>query len=141
MRYITIKFFEHYKIFGLERCNFDKLVYVTEGQIDSLFIPNCLAMGGSISGLDKLLEYAPNNNFRIVPDIEPRNKETVDFIEKSLKKGFKVCLWPLKLKTYGKDMNDLILNSGKSRKEIFDIINSNMVEGNTGLIKLKFWRM
>ena len=141
LRYITIKFDEnHPKIFGLERVKFDKPVYVFEGQIDSLFIPNSLAMAGSISGLMKLLDYAPIDTYILVPDIEPRNKEIVNFIEQSLKKGFKVSLLPERLKIYGKDLNDLVLKSNLNIKEIYNMINENVIQGKLGLIKFNIWK-
>ena len=141
MRYITIKFDpNHPKIFGLERVKFEKPVYVFEGQIDSLFIPNSLGMAGAISGLTKLIEYAPKETFILVPDIEPRNKEIVKFIEQSLKMGFKVSLMPKQLKVYGKDINDLIKKGNMKSREIYDIINANIVSGKMGLIKFNIWK-
>lgn len=140
-KYLTIMFDTNEpKIFGLERINFNKTIYVFEGQIDSLFIPNSIAMAGSISGLKKLTEFADIKQFVLVPDNEPRNREITIFIEKSLKIGFRVSLLSKSLKSFGKDINDLVINSKLSRKDIFDIINQNIVYGKKGLIKFKFWR-
>jgi len=140
-RYLTIKFDEdHPKIFGLERANFSKLMYVFEGQIDSLFIPNSLAMGGSISNIRKLLQYADKDKFVLVPDIEPRNLEVCDFIEQSIGMGFAVSLLPLELKQYGKDINDIIIKSNLTSKEIYNIINKNITKGIKSKIKFKLWK-
>ena len=140
-RYMTIKFDkEQPKIFGLERVNFEKPIYVFEGPIDSLFIPNSIATGGSLSGLQKLLDYAPKENYIIVPDIEPRNREVVAFIEDALTNGFKVSLFDKQMKKYGKDINDIIKNSNLTWKPLLDIINSNIIEGKKGLFKVKTWK-
>ena len=40
------------KTFGLNRINFDKTVYITEGPFDSLFLSNAIAMCGSDVTLD-----------------------------------------------------------------------------------------
>lgn len=141
IRYLTIKFDEyHPKIFGLERVDFSKTVYILEGQFDSLFVPNSLAMGGSISNVSKLLEYAPIERFVLVPDIEPRNIEVCNFIEKSINMKFNISLMPLSLKKYGKDINKIIEKSNMSTREIYDIINQNIVSGLKAKIRFKSWK-
>lgn len=140
-KYLTIKFDEyHPKIFGLERVDFSKRVYIFEGQIDSLFIPNSLAMAGSISNAKKLLDYAPLENFVLIPDNEPRNKDVCNFIQSAIDIGFPISLLPKELKKYGKDINDYILNSTLTRRNIFDIINENITEGLQSSIKFKIWK-
>ena len=48
LRYITIMLDEsRIKVFGLDRVDFDKTVYITEGPIDSLYIDNAIAMAGA----------------------------------------------------------------------------------------------
>ena len=47
-KYLTIKLDENkQKVYGLDKVNFQKPIYITEGPIDSLFIDNCLAAGGA----------------------------------------------------------------------------------------------
>jgi len=46
-KYITIKLQDRDKIFGLDKVDISKHFYVVEGPIDSLFVDNCLAVGGS----------------------------------------------------------------------------------------------
>ena len=140
-RYITIKFDEdHPKIFGLERADFSRRVYVFEGQLDSLFLSNSIAMGGSISNVRKLLEYAPADRFVIVPDNEPRNPDVCRFVAEAIDLGFPVSLIPAKLKRYGKDINDLIINSDMTRPEIRGMIEDNVVAGKQAQVKFKLWK-
>ena len=48
VRYVTVKVHENsQKIFGLERWKSEDHTYLVEGPIDSLFLPNCLAMAGA----------------------------------------------------------------------------------------------
>lgn len=142
LRYITIKIDESYpKIFGLERVNYNRPIYVFEGQLDSLFIPNSLAMGGAITALPNLLEYGDIEDYIIVPDIEPRNPDTCDFIKKAFDLGFKVSLLPTNLKKYGKDINLLIIKGGYTPKDILKMINDNIYQGTQGLIKFNLtWK-
>ena len=44
-KYLTTKFDDKPKIFGLERVDWNRKVYVVEGPIDSLFIHNCISGG------------------------------------------------------------------------------------------------
>jgi len=115
-------------------------MYVFEGQIDSLFIPNSLAMGGSISNINKLLKYAHKEKFILVPDLEPRNLEVCDFIEQSINMGFAISLLPLELKQYGKDINDIVMKSNLTSKDIYNIINKNITKGLKSKIKFKLWK-
>jgi DNA primase len=139
IRYITIKLTNHKKIFGLERMSPYKTILVFEGPLDSLFMPNAVAFGGADLDLNYLLELAPKDRYIFCFDNEPRNKEMCDRIEKILKKGFKVCLMPLKYKKYGKDVNKMIEN-GMTAREICCIIKENIVQGKMGLMKFKLWK-
>ena len=107
-KYLTIKLEERDKIFGLDRVNKDKHIYVVEGPLDSLFIENCLAVGGS--DFDRL-----EGDYTVIFDNEPRNKEINKQIEKSIDKGCSIVLWPEKVKE--KDINDMIL-SGMTKEDI-----------------------
>ena len=45
LRYITVRIDEQYpKIYGLDRVDISKPIYVVEGPIDSLFIENCICL-------------------------------------------------------------------------------------------------
>ena len=109
LRYITLVIDESKpKIYGLDRLDKTKHIYVTEGQFDSLFLPNAIAMGGSdLQYSAKYLGVDPKQ-ITIVPDNEPRNKEIVKMVDKCIQLGYNVCL-PPKINDI-KDINQLILN-------------------------------
>ena len=137
-RYITVKTSDtEDKLFGLERIDFSKKIYVVEGPIDSLFLPNCLALAGSLSNLDSLLKHTIKENLIIVPDNDKRNRQTNSFINESLQKGYKTVLWPYSIQQ--KDINDFII-SDFTREEVLDIINSNIYSGLLGIAKFKMKR-
>ena len=74
-RYITIKLDENKRrIYGLDRLDVNKKVYVVEGPIDSLFLPNSIAAAGSDLNIN-----LPNAVY--ILDNEPRNKQIVDKIQ------------------------------------------------------------
>lgn len=135
VKYLTIKLKDEYpKIYGLDRVDFGKTILCCEGQIDSMFLPNALAVGGS-SYDDPLLEQIKPNVI-IVPDNERRNHEVANNIRKMVERGFKVCLWRDGLSF--KDINEAIL-SGYSPEDIVRIIKEDTVHGTVAKVKFKMW--
>ncbi len=139
MRYITIKVEEGRKIFGLHRLNLSEKVYIVEGQIDSLFIDNCIASGDSnLSGVAEYLnEKFSISNITLVYDCEPRNRELVKQIGTAIKKGFAVTLLPYNENS--KDINDLIL-SGEDESSLRYLIDKYTFSGLTADMKFLEWR-
>ena len=117
-RYITIKLDENKRrIYGLERLDTSKKIYITEGPLDSLFLPNAIAVAGSdleISSLKKKSVYIFDN--------EPRSTIIINKMKKLIEKNYNVCVWPKSLKY--KDINDMII-AGMSPVEIQTIIDNN----------------
>ena len=121
IRYITIKIAEEsIKIFGLDRVKKDEKVYVTEGPIDSLFLPNAVATADA--NLANAVNYIPRDKLVLVFDNEPRNKDICKLMDKAIENHFAICIWPEMMQE--KDINDMIL-SGFTSDEIVDIIDKN----------------
>jgi hypothetical protein len=126
LRYITIMFDESKpKIFGLSTVDWDKPYFVVEGAIDSLFLPNAIAMAGADGNMGGL---SNTENAIIIFDCEFRNKQILDHIKKIIDKGIKVCIWPSHMINKGKDINDFI-QSGMSSGEIETVIKENTYKG------------
>jgi len=135
-KYITIKLDEtKEKIYGLDRIDYSKTIYIVEGPIDSLFLPNTIAVSGA--GMDTHAISNLKKNAVLVMDNEPRSKEIVNYIEKYIDQGYNVCMWPDTVRE--KDINDMILN-GKTSDQILDIINKNTYQGIEATLKLTEWR-
>ena len=79
----------------------------------------------------------PELDIVLVYDNEPRNKDIVKQIERSIDKGYKVCLFPESVK--GKDVNEMIQN-GLTSDEIKGIIDSNTFSGLTAKLKFTHWK-
>ena len=136
LRYITIKFDENTpKIFGLERWNKLKKTYVVEGPIDSLFLPNALAMAGSNLNISSIVEE--KNNVIFIADREPRNKDIISNIDNWIEQGYSICLFPDTLN--GKDINDFVMN-GMTQENLIKIIDENTFKGLTAKIQLANWK-
>ena len=134
-KYLTIKLDENkQKVYGLDKVNFQKHIYITEGPIDSLFIDNCLAAGGADLFLKNKI---PNENITYIFDNEPRNKEIVNRMYKVIEQDFNVVIWPEDLQL--KDVNDMIM-SGLTKLELQDIISNNTYSKLSALTKLNYWK-
>ena len=130
-KYITIKIDgDKDKVFGLDRVDRSKPIYVVEGPLDSLFLDNCIAVAG-----------ADFNNLRgdltVIYDNEPRNREINKQIEKTIDQGKKVCLWPDHIKH--KDINDMVV-AGSTKEQIQEIIVDNTFSGVAAKLRFSEWK-
>ena len=137
IRYVTVKVVEDApKIFGMNNVDIHKDIYVTEGPIDSLFLDNGIATADSnlmaasaVTDIDKLI---------LVFDNEPRNKDIVSIIRKAVKNGYRVCLWPESIQE--KDINQMIVDGGKTKNDIKSIIDSSTYVGIRAELEFNEWR-
>lgn len=131
LRYITIKSSDDVdKVFGKYNIDRSKTVYCCEGPIDSLFVDNCLAT------CDSSLLRANADVY--IYDNEPRNKEIVNLIEKTINLGKDVVIWPVS-PDKKIDINDMIIG-GLSKREVNEIIKNNTFGGIAAKLKLSNWR-
>jgi DNA primase len=130
-KYLTVMLDEDFpKVYGLDTVNKSETVYITEGPFDSTFVQNSIAMCGSDFVLDRLLY--PDCTF--VYDNEPRNKEIVNRISKTIDKGDKVIIWPTSIQQ--KDINDMVL----AGLNVMDVLKSNTYSGLEAKIKFNNWK-
>ena len=131
MRYITIMFDEdRSKIYGLDRIDESESVYIVEGPFDSTFIQNSVAMAGS--------DVDPRtfgwSDYIWVYENEPRNRQIVDRISKTIGRGEKVVIWPNDISE--KDINDMILTG----HNVQHVIESNTYHGLEANLKFNNWK-
>ena len=134
VRYVTVKVHENsQKIFGLERWKSEDHTYLVEGPIDSLFLPNCLAMAGADVRDMNLLNKQKTT---IIFDNEPRNRQIVRRMYSALSGGWRIAI----LKIVPKDINEMVL-AGMSNAKILEIINRNTYSGQMGRWELQQWKV
>lgn len=135
-KYYTIKFDDDAdKIYGMDRVDYSRRIFVVEGQVDSLFLPNAVAVAGA--SFDTPFVQKIKTNCIVVMDNEPRNKDIVRQLAKYIQKGYTVCMFPDTIQE--KDINEMIL-AGKSVDEIINIINTNSFQGMEAQLKFATWR-
>lgn len=135
-RYITIKADKSIDRlwYGLWRCDPSQRVYVVEGPLDSLFVPNTVAMVGA-AALTEVHPRIENSDLVFVLDNEPRNEQIVAYIRKLIDAGRKVCIWPEDVTQ--KDINDMIYS--RSVDEIKQIMDDNTFSGLEAKLRLQRW--
>lgn len=138
IRYITIHVDVNKPLlFGLDGINKLEKIYVTEGPIDSLFLPNAIAMGSSnnLNGIKQFLDDP--SKFVIVHDNEPKNKDICAVVEKAVELGYNVCIWPSNI--HQKDINEMVL-SGIKPEDIKLIVDCNTFSGLEAKLRLTEWK-
>lgn len=122
------------RLYGLERVNTELPVYVLEGNIDSLFLPNAVAVGNANYGIP----YLDNFKQKIyIPDNQPRNPDVVRQIEPLINSGKSVVL--LEGEYGGKDINEMV-KAGLTISEIVDILERSTYSGIAAQMKFAKWR-
>lgn len=134
LRYVTVKVKEEQLlVFGMDTLDKSKHIYVTEGPIDSLFLPNAIAVAGTAFTKLGVLGL-PKDNMTVILDNQPRNKDVCKIQQKVIDNGHRVVIWPQRQDE--KDINDIVL-SGKDPKKIVD---DNTYQGLEATIKFVEWK-
>ena len=128
-KYLTIKFQDKPKIFGLDRVDLSRRFYVVEGPLDSMFLDNCLAVAGAD------FRYLPPGDTTIVLDNEPRSREIIKLMERLIHQEHELVIWPTTITQ--KDINDMVL---ANVQDIQTIIDNNTFSGLEATMELAAWK-
>jgi hypothetical protein len=136
IRYITLKREGEERLwYNLDKIDPRDTVYVTEGPIDSMFIPNGVAMQGA-GWLAELPEKLRKSKVIFIFDNEPRNAEIVALIGKYIDAGRNVVIWPSEIDK--KDINDMVLAYGVNTT--MKLIINSVYSGLVAKMKYAFWK-
>jgi len=131
VKYITVMFNDDApKIYGLDNIRTDAPVYVTEGPFDSTFIRNACAMCGADADVER---WGISDPIWIY-DNEPRNREILSRISRTIEMGQKVVIWPSTITQ--KDINDMVV----SGLDVQSVIESNIYSGLEAKLKFTTWK-
>jgi len=122
-------------VYGLDSVDTKDTIYVFEGQFDSMFIPNSIAVGSM--HFDLIKKHLPDQDVVIVLDNEPRSPGTVGQLNKAVDKGYKVCVWPSHIEQ--KDVNDMVL-CGMEPADIKLIIDTNTHSNLKAKLAITAWK-
>ena len=131
VKYITVMLQDEApKLFGLDKIDETKPIYITEGPFDSTFLENAVAMCGS----DLDIRSFGWSSYIWIFDNEPRNREIIERINKTIDRGDQIVIWPSNI--HEKDINDMVL-SGHNVKSI---VESNTYSSLQAKIKFNNWK-
>ena len=131
VKYITVMLNEEApKIYGLDSIKTEKPIYIVEGPFDSSLIENSVAMCGS----DIDIGSFGWSDYIWVFDNEPRNREIVNRISKTIDRGDKIVIWPSTVTE--KDVNDMTM----SGHNVMNLLESNTYSGLKAKIKFNNWK-
>jgi len=131
VKYITVMLDDDApKIYGLDNIRKDAPVYVTEGPFDSTFLRNSIAMCGADADVGK---WGISNPVWIY-DNEPRNREIVNRIAKTIDTGDSVVIFPSSIDE--KDINDMVMAGHDVQK----IVECNTYSGLQAQLKFNKWK-
>jgi hypothetical protein len=118
------------KIYGLDNITKSSSVYITEGPFDSTFIRNSIAMCGA--DLD-ISNWGISNPVWIY-DNEPRNREILSRISRTIDSGDSIVIWPSHIDE--KDINDMVL----AGHDVQNLIELNTYSGLEAKLKFTTWK-
>jgi hypothetical protein len=131
IKYITIMLDENApKVYNYDSIDNNEPVYILEGPFDSYFIKNSIAMCGADVDLAKLNIKQPI----YIYDNEPRNKEIVDRMERTIAQNLPLVIWPKNVKQ--KDVNLMVL----SGLDVNQIIKENIYTGLLANLNFNEWK-
>jgi hypothetical protein len=139
-RYIKIRYDDsNHLLFGIDRLDKTKDIYVVEGEFDAMFIDNAIAVGGvtQFMNVEKLLEVE-KEKLVIIPDNERHSKEVCHVIAGLIDKDYRVVLFPETMS--GKDINDMVMNHKLSCDELKRLIDGFTYTGIRASLEFSNWR-
>ena len=134
LRYVTAKLTGDRMIWGLDKVDWTKDIYMMEGPFDASFIQNSLA--ASSSALLKL-DFDSNTIVHHVFDNQPRNKEINLLMQECISQNKSICIWPNTFRF--KDINKAI-ECGMTPEEVQGLINKSLYQGLQARVRYSQWQ-
>lgn len=137
-RYMTIKFHEEFaKLYSIPDIDLEQDIWVTEGIFDALMLPNGLAnLDGSLSQISAKTGL-PKDKFILVHDNEPRNREIMKEMNRSVERGYRVYFWPQWASEYGKDLNEIRQKSPEAFEGLLESKEGQVLSGLRARLEMK----
>jgi transcription elongation factor Elf1 len=137
LRYVTVRTNDSKEklLYGMNTVDLNQPVKIVEGQIDSLFLNNCVASGdGNLAIAAKNIDCEEKI---LIYDNEKRNREILKMMQDAIKLGHNIVIWPDSIES--KDINEMVM-SGISPAAIEEIISNNTFSGLEAQTRFTFWK-
>lgn len=118
-------------LYGIEHIDFSKQIFVVEGPIDSLFLPNCIAV------LTSSVWRAGIPDAVYINDCEPRNKSVSEQVHKCINLNYKTVMLPSEYTSL--DINDIALKYHLNTEQLVSLFRENIYQGLLAKVKYSNW--
>ena len=137
-RYITLKGDKTIEKlwYGMERLDKKGDIFVFEGPLDSLFIPNAVAMIGINDG-SNIPKPLSGRRLVFALDNEPRNLAVVLQLKKHIDLGHEVVVWDSSVRA--KDINDMVMD-GMDVSKIITMMKKCTCKGAEATLRFNQWK-
>jgi hypothetical protein len=129
---------DHPSLWGLEFINWSEQVYIFEGPIDAMCLPNSLAIGGSVGTgtLDYINSHINNTkDVCFVYDNEIfKNKQIYKQVKSRIQQGYSVVIYDRYFD--GKDTNEVVANERMTLNELIAYYKSRTFAGLSATLEL-----
>lgn len=144
LKFVTLKLDDKKpKMFGLNKLNPGLPIFVVESIIDSIQLPNALAIcGGDISeSINTSLGGRGVNpkNIYVSLDNEPRKPDTIKRMDKAIANGYNVTFWSIDSLKYN-DINDMMTSGQLTVHDILAEIKHNSFNGLQAKNEMVAWK-
>lgn len=120
------------RLFGLDSVNPSSTVMVLEGPIDTFFVKNSIALCGASVSVE-----IPVKDRIFYLDQEPRNPQIVGRLYSLVESGERICILPDEFSE--KDANEIHIEMGLSRSELYNLAVEHSYSGLRAKLKLSRW--
>lgn len=140
-RYITLEANptdDRWVLWGEDRVDKSKTVWIVEAPLDALLIPNATAICG-LSGIVKRIPELKQTfpDFVLVIDNEPKNFFVTDTYRLVIEAGAKIVIWPLDVPQ--KDFGEL-MSAGWTEQAIHNMLTSRTYSDSSALLEWWEWK-
>jgi len=126
------------RVFGADRIDISKDVFIVEGPIDSLFVANSVASMGVGHSRAITSGIVPADRAIFVFDNEPRNPDIVEALLTAISDGHRVVIWPNSIGNH-KDINSMVMG-GLTIDEVRSIMLDSVRHSLAARIAFAAWR-
>lgn len=128
------------KIWGLDRVDWNRRVYVCEGPLDAMFMDNGLAVAGaSVLSIRKYLQQRCQKGYTLVFDRDYiYNAEIFALLSQAINENESVVLYDRSV--VGKDINDIVMEKNWSRQELMKYLEAQTKTGLAAKLELSSFK-
>lgn len=140
IRYYNIKCLQLPLIYGMPFLNRKERVWIVEGLIDSLFLPN--ALSANSSSFNHVIDFCKEqniNDFVCVYDNEPHNNQITKIIEQTINNNYSTVIFS-SFPYSGKDINEIVVKNALSPEQVLKLLEERVYSSLRAKLEYSKWK-